>query len=269
MRGRWATRAVWRCLAVSSAFWIGTALPARADIRFGLAAEPFPPFTYKDASGNWAGWEVDLMMAICADLKEKCTSADVAWDGLIPSLQSRQIDVIWASMSITDKRREVIDFTRMYYISRVQLLGAKTGDKDITPAHLSGKTIGVQISSIHQRYAEAHFAPAGATVKTYQTQDEALEDLAAGRIDYVQGAAPVLAAFLASSQGAACCEIKADVPDDSAILGEGVGGGLRKGDTALKARLDGAITDLARSGEIARISDRFPGLSALIRTPQE
>ena len=43
-----------------------------ADIRFGVAAEPYPPFTFKDTSGNWVGWEIDVMKALCAKLAEKC-----------------------------------------------------------------------------------------------------------------------------------------------------------------------------------------------------
>lgn len=241
---------------------------ARADIRFGFAAEPFPPFLSKDAAGQWVGWEADVIAAICADLKEKCTSGEVAWDGLIPALQAGQFDVIWASMSITPKRQEVIAFTDPYYTTRVQVMGARTGDLDISPAHLAGKVIGVQMATIHQRYAEKYFEPAGASLKTYQRQDDANQDLAAGRIDYVQAAAPAISAFLETETGRACCELKGDVAWDADILGRGVGGGLRKDDAALKAKLDAAIADLARAGTFAQITAKYPGLPGMIITPK-
>ena len=90
-----------------------TSLAARADdvIRFGVAAEPYPPFASKDASGKWVGFEIDLMNAVCAEMKANCTIVESAWDGIIPALQSDKFDVIWASMLITDKRKQVIDFT--------------------------------------------------------------------------------------------------------------------------------------------------------------
>jgi polar amino acid transport system substrate-binding protein len=242
---------------------------ARADIRFGFAAEPYPPFLSKDASGQWVGWEADLMAAICTDLKEKCSSAEVAWDGLIPALESKQFDVIWSSMAITPKRREVIGFTTAYYNTRIQMMGTRTGDTDISPAHLAGKAIGTQVATIHQRYVEHYFKPAGAALKTYQTQDEANQDLAAGRIDYVEAAAPAIAAFLASDMGKACCEMKGDVPWDDEIFGEGVGGGLRKDDAALKQKLDGAIADLAKAGTFDQITAKYPGLAGLILTPKK
>ena len=79
--------------------------PAMADLKFGVAAEPYPPFTSKDASGVWVGWEVDFMNAVCAEIGEKCTIEEVAWDGIIPALQAKKFDAIMASMLITEKRK--------------------------------------------------------------------------------------------------------------------------------------------------------------------
>ena len=95
-------------------------------IRFGIAAEPYPPFTSKDASGKWVGFEVDLMDAVCAELKAKCEIVEVAWDGIIPALQANKFDVIWSSMSITDKRKETIDFTDKYYQTPAVIIGPKS-----------------------------------------------------------------------------------------------------------------------------------------------
>jgi polar amino acid transport system substrate-binding protein len=255
-------------LAVAAVALCGFAAEARADLKFGVAAEPYAPFTSKDASGKWVGWEIDLMDAVCAKMNEKCELVEVAWDGIIPALTAKQIDIIWSSMSITAERKKQIEFTTMYYDTPSAVIGAKNGDADITPAHLSGKTLGVQVATTHQRYAEKYFAAAGATVKNYQTQDEANNDLAAGRLDYVQADASALDDFLKTDQGAACCEMKGQVPEDTEILGEGVGGGLRKEDTELKAKLDAAITELAKAGEIQKITDKYEKLKGKIIIPQ-
>lgn len=254
--------------AVAVAGLLAGATAARADIKFGVAAEPYPPFTSKDASGKWVGWEVDLMDAVCAQLKEKCEITEVAWDGIIPALQAKQFDVIWSSMSITAERKKTIDFTDMYYNTPTRIIGAKNGDMDITPAHMAGKTIGVQVSTIHQKYAEKYFKPAGVEIKTYQTQDEDNQDLASGRIDYIQADGAALDAFLKTDQGKTCCELKGDVPDDKEILGEGVGGGVRKDDTALKDKLNGAIAALAKDGTIVKITDKYPELKGMVILPK-
>ena len=80
-----------------------TAAPAYADLKFGVAAEPYAPFTSKDASGVWVGWEVDFMNALCAEIGEKCTIEEVAWDGIIPALTSKKFDVIMSSMSVMSR----------------------------------------------------------------------------------------------------------------------------------------------------------------------
>ncbi|MGE3830107.1 MAG: transporter substrate-binding domain-containing protein, partial [Parvibaculaceae bacterium] len=60
-----------------------------------------------------------------------------------------------------------------------------------------------------------------------------------------------------------------NVPDDKEILGEGVGGGVRKEDTELKAKLDAAIVELAKSGEIAAITKKYPELEGKLVSPTE
>ena len=67
-----------------------------------------------DAAGEWEGWEYDLLMALCAEMNEKCTLIAVAWDGIIPALLEKKMDGIFGSMSITEERDKVIDFTQDY-----------------------------------------------------------------------------------------------------------------------------------------------------------
>jgi polar amino acid transport system substrate-binding protein len=241
---------------------------AKADLKFGVAAEPYPPFSSKDASGKWVGWEIDLMNAVCAKMNEKCELVEVAWDGIIPALTSKQIDVIWSSMSITGERKKTIDFTNFYYNTPTVIIGPKNGDLDITPEHLKGKTLGAQVSTIHEKYLQKYYG-AGSQIKTYQTQDEANNDLAAGRLDYVQADGSALEAFLKTEQGQACCEMKGQVPEDKEILGEGVGGGIRKEDTQLKEKLNAAIGELAKSGELQKITENYPDLNGKMILPTQ
>ena len=242
------------------------ATPALADLKIGVAAEPYPPFTAKDASGKWVGWEIDLVDALCAEMKEKCEIVETAWDGIIPALTASKIDVIIASMAKNAKRREVIDFSNTYYTSAAVMMGTKNGDMDFSPEHLAGKIIGVQVSSIHAAYAEKYYSKT-ATLQTYQTQDEVNQDLAAGRIDYVSANGTALDVFLMSAQGSGF-EAKGAVPLDVEILGEGAGAGIRKGDTALAGKLNAALSTLAKGGKLDEISARN-GLTGLIITPTQ
>lgn len=235
----------------------GVCAAAAEPVKVGFAAEPYPPFASPDAAGNWEGWEVEFMQAVCAQAKLDCVITPVAWDGIIPALTTKKIDMIVGSMSITSERLKTIDFSDKYYNTPTGIIGPKSETFDATPEGLKGKTIGVQVATIHQDYANKYFAPVGATIKEYQSQDEANNDLAAGRLDAVQADAIALDAFLQSDQGKQCCDLKGNVKDDPEILGAGVGVGLRKGDTELKDKINAAIKEIRANGTYDTFSKKY------------
>ncbi len=243
-------------LAAIAALTLGTA--ALADpVKIGVASEAYPPFTSPDASGNWVGWEVDFINAVCAAEAMDCVITPVAWDGIIPSLTSGQIDVIMSSMSITEERMKTIDFSDKYYNTPALIVAAKGTVASADAAGLAGKIIGVQASTTHEAYVNAHFAADAAEVKVYLTQDEANQDLAAGRIDAIQADSIAMDAFLGSEAGKACCEAVGAVAPDPAILGMGVGAGIRKGDTELLAKINAGIAKVIADGTYDTITKAY------------
>ena len=232
--------------------------PAFAEtVRVGYSAEPYPPFTSQDASGKWVGWEVDFMNAVCAKAKLDCVVVPTAWDGIIPALTSNKIDMIVASMSINDERKKTIDFSDKYYNTPASIITAKGSTIKPTPDGLKGKILGVQISNRHEQYTHKYFTGSVAEIKTYQTQDEVNQDLVAGRIDATQADSVAEEDFLKSDQGKQCCESVGNVKDDPAILGLGAGVGLRKGDTALKDKLNAAIAAIRKDGTYDAMSKKY------------
>ncbi|TPJ82640.1 transporter substrate-binding domain-containing protein [Mesorhizobium sp. B2-6-2] len=225
-------------------------------VKIGVAAEPYPPFTSPDASGKWVGWEIDFVDAVCAEEKLDCVITPVAWDGIIPALTTKKIDAIVSSMSITDERKKAIDFSDKYYNTPTAIIGPKDQKFGATPDDLKGKVIGVQVSTVHAVYAKKHFTGAQ-EIKEYQTQDEANQDLAAGRIDAVQADSIALGEFLKSDQGKACCDLKGMVAPDDEVLGPGVGAGIRKEDTALKEKFNAGIKAIRANGKYDEISKKY------------
>jgi polar amino acid transport system substrate-binding protein len=225
-------------------------------VKIGIAAEPYPPFASPDASGNWVGWEVDFINAVCAAGEMECVITPVAWEGIIPSLTGGQIDAIMASMSITQERLQTINFSDKYYNTPSVMVAAKGSGLTPDAAGMAGKIIGVQVSTIHEAYSQAHF-PDAAEIKTYQTTDEGFQDLAAGRVDASMADSIAIDAFLASDAGKACCEAIGAVADDPAILGAGVGVGLRKGEDELLAKFNAAIAKVIADGTYDAISKPY------------
>ena len=81
---------------------LGAAQVHAADtLKIGISAEPYPPFTYTSASGEWTGFEVELAEAICDAMQRECEITPTGWSGIIPSLKAGRIDMIMNSMTIT------------------------------------------------------------------------------------------------------------------------------------------------------------------------
>ena len=251
MKNMLKTAAIAAVIALSGAF----SASAEA-IKVGFSPEAYPPFYQQDASGNWFGWEVEIVNAICAEAKLECELTPIPWDGLIPALTSNKIGAIMNSMSITDERKKTIDFSDKYYNTPTAIIGPKDQKFGATPEDIKGKILGVQVSTTHSAYAKKHFADA-AEIKEYPTQDEANQDLIAGRIDATQADWIALDSFLKSDQGKACCDLKGYVAPDDAVLGPGVGAGLRKGDTALKEKINAAIKAIRDNGKYAEITKKY------------
>lgn len=244
---------------IAAALGAASSPSAAADdvIRFGVAAEPYAPFSVKDASGKWQGWEIDLMNAVCTEMKAKCEIVDIAWDGIIPALLAKKFDVIWSSMSITDKRKEVIDFTDKYYYSPNVLVGAKADTRQFDvakPDTFKGVTVAAQSASLQATYMQDKLNGIG-DVKIYPTLDDEIADMTAGRVDLMAAAGIQIQDFLKKPEGQAY-EIKVTLPHEK-MFGYGDGGGVRKEDTALRDRLNAALKAVKASGEYDTITKRY------------
>lgn len=228
---------------------------AMAELRLGLDSAPYPPFYEADTSGNFVGWETEIGDALCAAMNEECVWVGVAWDGIIPALLAKKIDAIVGSMSITEERMKTIAFSDKYYNTPAAIVAPKSMDIDGNPESVKGKIIGVQVSTTHQNYVEAHFEAMADSVKTYQDFNEHNQDLLAGRVDAIVADSLAMSDFLNSAEGADF-EIKANLADDE-IFGPGVGAGIRKEDTELVEKFNAAIKQIREDGTFDEISAKY------------
>lgn len=228
---------------------------ASAELKLGLDSAPYPPFADQDASGNRTGFEIELGNAICKAMNETCVWTPIAWDGIIPALNAKKIDAIFASMSITEKRMKVINFSDKYYNTPAALVAPKSGSFDGSPESVKDKIVAVQVSTTHADYAKKYFSDTASEVKTYQAFDEHNNDLVAGRVDAVVGDSLAFADFLASDAGKNF-EIKAFL-NDEAVFGKGVGVGLRKSDEDLRAKFNEAIAKVRADGTYDAIAKKY------------
>lgn len=222
-------------------------------IKVGFSPEPYAPFWVQDASGKWSGFEVDFIDALFKQMGKEYELTPIPWDGIIPGLTEKKIDVIINSMGITDERKKVIDFSDKYYDTTVSFFARKGEPFELSEAGLKGKIIGVQTATAQQSWLEKNFP--NADVKLYDTQDNANADLAAGRVDLgLADTVYTAEGFLKAPEGADY-ELKG-APIADPLIGSGIGVGLRKGDP-LKEEINAAIKALRENGTYKTINDKY------------
>ncbi|HKT93548.1 MAG TPA: ABC transporter substrate-binding protein [Paraburkholderia sp.] len=225
-------------------------------IRFGVDAS-YPPFESKAPDGKLVGFDIDLGNEICHRLNAQCVWIENDFDGMIPALKARKFDGVLSSMSMTPARKEQIAFSDKLFNTPTRLV-AKTGSGiKPTAESLKGKRVGVEQGTIQEAYAKAHWATAGVEVVPYQNQDQVYQDLLAGRVDAaLQDAVQAEVGFLKTPRGQGYSFAGGDL-DDPATLGNGAGIGLRKEDTALKTKIDGAIAGIIKDGTYKKIEKKY------------
>ncbi|MBH9553510.1 transporter substrate-binding domain-containing protein [Inhella gelatinilytica] len=235
-----------------------SALPVQAQpttkLRIGVEGA-YPPFSEVTTDGQLKGFEIDLAWALCAQMKRECELIKTDFDGLIPALQSRKIDAIIASLSITEARKRAIAFSKPYYSTPQTFIARPGASPDISPTALKGKRIGVQSATINEAYVNALYPDS--QIVRYATQDQVYLELKSGRIDYSLVDKVAAMAFVQSPAGQGIQPVGPELRNRQ-YFGEGVGVGLRKADArSLGASFSSAIEALRADGRFQRLSAKY------------
>lgn len=239
-----------RMLAAALVLALLAATPARAAETLRIATTGgYPPFNYVDDAGKMAGFDVDIALALCAELGAECKIVREEWGRLIPELRAGSFDAIAASMSITGKRRELVSFTDRYYSNVVRFVARKGSGFD--PAKAAGKTVGAARATIASDWLKANLAGM-ATIRLYDGQQEMYGDLVAGRLDAMFGDSLGSYAWLQGAEGDGFGFV-----GKAYRLDEGIGIAVRHEDAALLSRLNGALKAILANGTYERINARY------------
>jgi lysine-arginine-ornithine-binding protein len=230
------------------------AVRAADTIRIGVEGN-YPPFSQVAADGTLEGFDIDIANALCAKMGVTCEMVQQEWDGMIPALTAKKFDMIVASMSITEKRKEVVDFSDPYYDVPSRFIAAEGTLAGYTPEDLKGKTIIVLRNSPRADYIAATF-PENATLLVDKETAVYLE-LAAGRGDVAFGSSVVSGeAFLKQPEGKGFAQV-----GEAIFLTEGADGGvgiaIRKNEEELKARVNTALAEIMADGSYKALADKY------------
>lgn len=218
--------------------------------------DTFVPMGFKDNNGNIVGFDIDLAKEVSKRIGKKITFQSIDWSMKESELNSGKIDFIWNGYSITKEREQKVNFSNPYLDNR-QVIITLADSKINSKADLKGMRVGAQnessaVDAINKE-SELLNSFKDSKVYTYETNNDALSDLEAKRIDAVV-ADEILARYYINQKGATKYKI---LGDD--FGSETYGVGVRKSDKALLDKLNKAFEDMKKDGTGKTISEKWFG----------
>jgi len=208
------------------------------------------PFSYYDEDTNeLVGFDVEIGVALAEAMGMEPEPVTAPWQSLISGLQADKYDAIIGSMTITDERKEKVNFTEPYYVSGPRLF--VRSDSDITSAgELTGDTaVGVLMQSVYEDLAKEYTD----NLKYYDSDVTALHDLDLERIDAV-----------ITDQNVGMANAKKGGWDIKSVgellMTENIGIAVKKGNDELVTKINKALEDIKADGTYQAISNKYVGM---------
>ncbi|AZO06064.1 MULTISPECIES: glutamine ABC transporter substrate-binding protein GlnH [unclassified Mesorhizobium] len=222
--------------------------PAFADDLIVATDTAFVPFEFKEGD-KYVGFDIDLWAEIAKDIGVTYTLQPMDFNGIIPALQTKQVDVGLAGITIKDERKKVIDFSDGYYDSGF-LLMVPVDSTIKGPDDLVGKTLAVKTGTSATDYAKEHFE--GTELRLFPNSDNAYLEVATGRADAAMHDTPnVLYYIKTNGQG----KVKTVGPQ---MMAQQYGIAFPKG-SPLVAKVNASIAKLKTNGTYADIYKKWFG----------
>lgn len=217
-----------------------------------LTDSDYPPFNYRDESGDLVGFNVDIAKAICSALRVRCRIAARAWGELIPALRQGQADAVIASIAINAANRKQVDFSWPYYRSPARFVVQKESPlESAAPSALAGKPVAVRAGTAHEAYLKTFFADAD--IQSLASVEETRGALLSGKVDAVFGDGTSLMFWLNGTASQACCRFLPGAFTESRYFGNGAGIAVARDNALVRDSLNYALDRIKVSGAYDRI----------------
>ena len=206
----------------------------------------FPPYEYVDDNNKIVGIDAEIAQAIADKLGKKLEIKDMEFDSLIPAVKSNSIDVVLAGMTVTDERKQSVDFSDSYS-KGVQVIIVKEGSDIKSADDLKGKKIGVQAGTTGDAYCTDDFGQEN--VKQFSNGSLAVAALANGQVDCVVIDNEPAKNYVAANTGLKILDTEY-VTEDYAIA-------VSKDNPDLLKKINTALKELKEAGKIDEIVGKY------------
>ncbi|MBQ6066514.1 MAG: basic amino acid ABC transporter substrate-binding protein [Clostridia bacterium] len=206
----------------------------------------FPPYEFVAEDGSYAGIDVEIATAVAEKLGKTVEVKDMEFDSLIPAVAGGSIDFVMAGLTVTDERKETVDFSDTY-ATGVQVIIVKE-DSDIASADdLEGKKIGVQAGTTGDIYVTDDYGQEN--VSQFNNGSLAVQALVNGQVDCVVIDNEPAKNFVAANEGLKILATEYITEDYAAAFA--------KENTELHDQFNAALAELIADGTVQSIIDKY------------
>ena len=216
----------------------------KTDLVMATNAE-FPPYEYHGDDGSIIGIDAEIAQAIADEMGRNLVIEDMQFDSILAAVQSGKADMGVAGMTITEDRLQNVDFSTPY-ATAAQVIIVKEGSDITSPDDLAGKTVGVQLGTTGDIYADDI---EDATIERFNKGFEAVQALTQDKVDAVIIDNEPAKVFVTQNDGIKII--------DEAFTYEEYAIAVKKGNTELLNGINSAIAKLQESGELQQIVDKY------------
>lgn len=212
----------------------------------------YPPFSYFDAEGKLAGFDVDIAYALCEALDRECEVVAVPWTELLDRMEAGEYAMIVASMARTEERERRVDFTDHYYRSHSIFAGRPT-IKSTTPEGLAGLTLVAGRDTIQGDFLTRHYTRS--RVVLTDDQPQAFQMLLNGRADLTLSDTTNLLDFLQRPEANGLDFV--GEPVSSPELHSEAHIAIQKGNDSLRLQINQSLEKIRLNGNYDRINRKY------------
>lgn len=207
----------------------------------------YEPFESIDESGNYVGFDMELIKMVADEMKMELKLQNVNWDGIIPGLINGNYDCLISAMTITEERQKQISFSDPYFSIKQVIVVKEENDQIKTPADLTGKTVTAQIGTTGDLYASKI---QGVKMKRFDTNPQAVQELLNNNADAAVMDDLVASEAISKNSGLKMIEII-----DAEVENYGIG--VKKENTELLEKINKALDTLKNNGKLAELTQKY------------
>lgn len=216
----------------------------------------YRPFEYETPNKELVGFDVDLMKAIAKEAGFEVKFINTPWDGIFAGLNNGDRDIIMSGITITEKRKQAVDFSHPYFLAH-QLILTNANLKIQSIKDLEGKLIAVVNASAGDITASKAFGKASPNIRRFDNTPLALEELANGGVDAMIGDVGVLQWYTKQNP-----EKKFNQCRDPGFEEQYFGIGVKKGDTKVLEDVNRGLEKAIASGAYQEVFTKWFGAEA-------